>query len=284
MSEKLNYIKQTFKNYLKEFKQGTKKMFKEFFNKETNKKQRANMWTFMRLIIPVITLVCSVWAFILSSPVLLITSGLITGFGAVTDYFDGKSSRKHNSSSPYGKLLDQISDKIFAGVIGINLLFLNINYIYILLGELLISAVNIGYKLNYNNLNISSTKTGKIKEWPLFITLALGFFSPINPTLFSISNISIAITTLFQALTVTSYIDNNNKEIKKIKKQEIFNMLETITNEEKSDSKYQTKSIKQTNSKLDEYKNLKEVLQQIINLKEKEYNIELKSYQKNKEL
>ena len=49
-------------NLAKEFKNGTKTMFKEFFKKETNKKQRANMWTFARFVIPVITLITSIIA------------------------------------------------------------------------------------------------------------------------------------------------------------------------------------------------------------------------------
>ena len=32
------FMKETIKKYLEEFKIGTKSMFKEFFNKETNKK------------------------------------------------------------------------------------------------------------------------------------------------------------------------------------------------------------------------------------------------------
>ena len=31
---------------------GTKQLFEEFFTKEANKKQRANMWTFTRLVLP----------------------------------------------------------------------------------------------------------------------------------------------------------------------------------------------------------------------------------------
>ena len=46
---------------LKELNDGIKVMFKEFFNKETNKKQRANMWTFSRLVlaffIPIMALI-----------------------------------------------------------------------------------------------------------------------------------------------------------------------------------------------------------------------------------
>ena len=45
-------MKGKLKKHFKELESGTKIMFKEFFNKETNKKQRANMWTFSRLRLP----------------------------------------------------------------------------------------------------------------------------------------------------------------------------------------------------------------------------------------
>ena len=118
-------MKEEIKRAIKEFKNGTKVMFKEFFNKDTNKKQRANMLTFLRLITPIITVILSLIGLISGMIPFLIGAGIITGLGALTDYLDGKSARKYGTSSKYGKLLDQISDKVFAGVIGINLLFIN---------------------------------------------------------------------------------------------------------------------------------------------------------------
>ena len=155
------------KDYWEKFKSGTKTMFKEFFNKETNKKQRANMWSFSRLIIPIITLILSVISIITGVMPLLIASSLIAGFGAVTDRLDGLSSRKHKSTSEYGKVLDQITDKYYAFVVGSNVSLLNPSYIIILLGELLIGAINTTYKLKYKNIDIKSSKIGKIKQVPL---------------------------------------------------------------------------------------------------------------------
>ena len=219
MNEKLEYVKNEIKKGFKEFKNGTETMFKEFFNKETNKKQRANMWTFLRLIIPVGVVVCSAGAMTLASSALYgITAGLV-GFGAITDYFDGKSARKHGSTSEYGKLLDQVADKVFAGIVGINLLLINPLYLIILLGELLIAGVNVGYKIKYNDLDIKSSFIGKIKEWPLFVSLGLGFLSPINSTMLTVANGSIALTTLFQLLTACSYVKNNTEELNKIQKE-----------------------------------------------------------------
>lgn len=282
MNKNIKYIKNTVKQGLNEFKIGTKTMFKEFFNKDTNKKQRANMWTFLRLIIPLITIITSIIAIFTASPVLFLTTGLIAGFGAVTDYFDGKSSRKHNSVSKYGKLLDQVSDKIFAGIIGINLLFVNFNYIFVLLGELLIAGVNVGYKLKYNDLDITSTKMGKIKEWPLFITLALGFLSPINPTLLAISNASILLTTLFQLKTAESYLISNSKEVKKLEdKKYNVNIQNT---EEKDETKELVLMKEKENTRLEQYRNLRDVLNQIIDQKNNNEEIDITNYQKTKEL
>lgn len=283
MNKNLNYIKETIKTGLNEFKIGTKTMFREFFNKDTNKKQRANMWTFIRLIIPIMTIITSIIAVTSSSQILFLATGLIAGFGAVTDYFDGKSSRKHNSASKYGKLLDQVSDKIFAGIIGINLLFINSNYLAILFGELAIAAINVGYKVKHNDLDITSTKMGKIKEWPLFVTLALGFLSPINSMLLTISNISIIITSIFQVLTSVSYINSNNKEITKLEREKLRKQVEEITDVEDKELVL-SKEKENINTKLEQYKNLRNVLNEIINLKNNSNEIELEHYQKTKEL
>ncbi len=206
------------KKYLKEFNDGTKKMFKEFFHKKTNKKQRANMWTFSRLISSFLTVICSILSIILSIPGLFILSGVITAFGAITDFFDGRSARKYNSSSDYGKLLDQVTDKVFSIMISINLALFNPLYLIIFIGEGVISIINIYYKSKYTDLKINSTKIGKIKQFPLFISLALGFLSPINNIYKCIANISVIITFIVQIVVALSYIIENNKLIKKLNK------------------------------------------------------------------
>ena len=244
-------MKEMINKYFKEFKIGTKTMFKEFFDKEKNKKQRANMWTFIRLITPILTIICSIFAFITGSIPLLITTSIITGFGALTDKFDGASAKKHNSFSEYGKILDQVTDKCFTGIIGINLLFLNFNYIFVLLGELAIALVNITYKLKYKNLNINSTMIGKAKQLPLFFSLAIGFLSVINPTFMTISNYSILLSLIFQYFTVTSYIKSNNKGVVSLRKKEITDFIEKLNiEEEKNKEKIKTKRYEDKNSNI----------------------------------
>ena len=107
------------KNTILEFVNGTITMFKEFFNKQTNKKQRANMWSFTRLVLVIPILFTFVLYIKSNNDNFLIVAGILALFGGITDYFDGKSARKYNSSSDYGKKLDQISDKTFCGVLSI---------------------------------------------------------------------------------------------------------------------------------------------------------------------
>lgn len=272
-------MKEIIKKYWSEFKKGTKTMFKEFFNRDTNKKQRANMWTFTRLITPALTLICSIIAILTASIPLFITTSVIAGFGALTDKFDGSSARKYQSFSEYGKILDQITDKTFAGIIGINLLFLNLNYLFVLLGEAVIALVNVSYKSKYKDLSINSTMIGRVKQFPLFISLALGFLSTINPTLLLISNISIILTVLFQLATAASYIKSNSESVKKIINntntnnlshlEEDFNKnnkLEKTIGEKEINNNTNNKNI----SKKDLYINLRNVLNEIVTIKENE--------------
>lgn len=283
-----DFMKEMLKKYWSEFKTGTKTMFAEFSNKETNKKQRANMWTFTRLITPIITVILSIIAIITASVPLFITTACIAGFGALTDKFDGASARKHESFSEYGKVLDQITDKSFAGIIGINLLFLNPTYIFVLLGEGLIALVNILYKLKHKNLNINSTFIGKVKQTPLFISLALGYLSTINPILFTISNYSIILATAFQLTTAASYIKSNSEALKEMKKNEKIRLTEEIEDLEETKDKTNEKEItpiqlteNKTISRMEQCENLRK-LRDELTATEDSKTIGKEGYQKTK--
>lgn len=216
-------MKKIFKNYWLEFKKEINVMFDEFFNKETNKKQRANMWTFTRLVTSFFIPICSLISILTVSTPLFIGSIVITGFGALTDFFDGRSARKYNSYSDFGKKLDQTADKIFSFMIGLNLSLFNPLFIVNILGEILIAGINAIYKLKNNKINIKSTQIGRIKQWPLFASLILGFISVLVPSLTPFTNKTIILTSLFQLVTTASYIKNNNKLIKELHKKEIYN-------------------------------------------------------------
>lgn len=224
---------QTVKNYLLEFKQGTKKMFKEFFNKETNKKQRANMWTFSRILIAPIVPILTIISIISSSTAFLTVALGITTFGAITDFFDGRSARKHNSTSEFGKTLDQVADKLFSTSIGISLSLLNPLFLLNILGEALITSINIVYKFKNNNIHTYSSKLGKFKQWPLSLTFIVGIISQIIPNLSLLTNILIYTTFATQLFASTDYLikyEKENKQIKVFQKQQIIeNIIEQKT-------------------------------------------------------
>lgn len=264
-----NTLKKEVKKSWELLKSGTKNMFKEIRNKKTFKKQIANILTIIRIIIPIVTLILSIIALHASIIPLFIICGVLAAIGGVTDLFDGMISRKTNSSSEYGKLLDQISDKEFAGVIGLNLLFINHNYLAVLLGEAIIAAINVFYKSKYKDLDMTSTKAGKFKMVPLFLTLILGYFAPINSSLMLISNVSILITVIMQIITAGSYIIQNKDGVKKIQEKKLNELLENENNRQKENRKSLefTKKIDNNNkniSQIEELKNLKNALNQII--------------------
>ena len=266
--------------YLNKLLKGTRNMFKEFFSKKTNKKQRANMLTFSRLLIaPIIPIFA-----ILGLPLAAAISVLVGGF---TDYLDGKSARKYNSSSEYGALLDQVVDKVFSGFIGIALSILNPIFLINLLGEIVISTTNIGYKLKYKDLNTDSTIIGKIKQWPLALTFALGFGSFAIPGLINLTNYLIAFTSLMQVMTLGSYIIKNNEQIKSTKRKQRIDKIKSLANDNKDLEIIKTFELENTNSidnknslKKEQYIKLKNVLNEIIDMKSDQDIEYLKNYQK----
>lgn len=197
---------------------GTKELFDEFFSKEGNKKQRANMWTFTRLVLPFLIVITSSKSFTSkeerNKKIYLAYSAILASFAAFTDYMDGKCARKYNATSEYGKLLDQVTDKVFAFVLGLNLTNLDHKYLRIVIGEMLIAGVNLYYRRRDENVDIKSTTIGKLKEWPLFMTLASGYISSIDNRFDKVKNGLMDITSIMQVLTLHSYVKQNKELIK----------------------------------------------------------------------
>jgi len=283
------YMKEIVKKYLTEFKTGTKTMFKEFFNKETNKKQRANMWTFSRLVISLPILIFSIITMINFSMPVLITNSVLVALGAITDVLDGKSARKHNSSSEYGKKLDQIVDKVFSAVIGTTLSIINPIYLIPLIGEAIIASINVPTFIKYKNINDSSSMIGRIKQWPLGVAFFLGYLSPLTLGLSAAATTTVIITACFQGATAITYLNRNIKGIKKQKISEIDSRL--IVTLENTDNKELEKVFEkeETNtnvsncnkSKQELINELKEFKQELIS-DNAVNNIKENSYQKKK--
>lgn len=199
---------------IKIFNTGTILMFKEFFHRKTIKKQIANMLSFIRLLLVLPILILIIFYFINHNNTLLIITGILALIGGITDYLDGRCARKYNTFSEYGKKLDQISDKTFATTLSLLLLSINKYFIITFIMELLIIIINALYNLKFKNINNDSNVIGKLKQWPLFALLFIGFFSKINTIFYNITFVLFVLTTGMQLLTIFSYIDKHTKEIK----------------------------------------------------------------------
>ena len=267
-------MKGKLKKYYNELGVGVRTMFKEFFNKETNKKQRANMWTFLRLISPIFVILLTVLSIILKVPILFSISGIVAGFGGLTDFFDGRSARKYNSSSEFGKKLDQFTDKVFAGLIAINLSIINPMYLSLLIGEASIAFINLGFKSKFPYVNDKSSTVGRIKQWPLFTSFIFGFFIPSGNIALTISKILCMMTVLLQSLTIVDYTKRHIKCIKNHKIENKPRSLERYNFEEdqKDKIKEKSKNLNSNKIKKEELINLRNVLLNIKNKKEIEEN------------
>jgi len=248
---------------LRELIDGIKLMFKEFFNKETNKKQRANMWTFTRLVlafgIPIMAIIGKITSVTLG----YILATVLTVGGALTDFVDGKSARKYNSVSDFGKKLDILADKVFAFMIGISLSLINPLFIFNILGEALISSINIYYQTKYDYIKANSSFIGKIKQWPLSISFILGYLSVFLPQLTMMTSILIFTSFLLELAVFRDYIKVNNKIIKTFENGKIDDLISDEINKKQNVS---LKTNNKDNLKM-EYTKLRDVLIQIESLK-----------------
>ena len=199
---------------IKKFNNGTILMFKELFNRKTFKLQIANLLSFIRLLLVIPIFILIIVYFSTNSKCILITTGLLALIGGITDLFDGMIARHYHAYSDYGKSIDQIADKTFATTLSLLLLSINKYFIITLILELLIIIINALFNLKFKNINNDSNIIGKLKQWPLFALLFIGFFSKLNNIFYNIACILFILTTIMQLLTILSYIDKHNKEIK----------------------------------------------------------------------
>lgn len=164
-------------------------------------KQIPNILTILRMSAPLAIIPSAICGNI---PALI---GLVTIF-SLTDVADGFIARKFNLTSDLGKDLDAICDKIFALTL---LLSAAINSPFLLFSvglEGIISFINIYKKTSGEEPK--SSFIGKLKTWALFGLVGAGLTSPylkINKILKSL----FIITTGMQALTIKSYLQENEK-------------------------------------------------------------------------
>ena len=130
---------------------------------------------------------------------------------ALTDAFDGYFARKYDAFSEFGRKLDPITDKIFAGSLLIPLAFSNPLILINILGEGAIAALSVKAQINGNEPH--TIYLGKIKTTSLYITIALSYLS-LNFNLSHIfMNSLITITSVLQVCSISKYSSCFKKNI-----------------------------------------------------------------------
>lgn len=211
--------------------------------KEKMKKRIPNLLTKSRVIAPFLIAPASIFGN-------FTIAAIIAGLFGLTDAFDGHLARKWNATSEYGRLLDTISDKMFA--LGLIIPFLFTNPLIILptmLLEITIGTVNVKSKIKQNNPK--STLLGKIKTNFLYINLTMLYlFKCLNLSLTNLMPL-VGITNIFQGATAIQYHIIDKKQDKQKNKTE-----EVIKEEKKEEVPY--KELSQTQQDIIAYKNIKE--------------------------
>lgn len=211
--------KESFQKNWKTFINDGKNCIKEFKNKETRHKQIPNAFTASRLFAPLFIIPAA-----LSGN--LILTGLFAGGFAFTDACDGYFARKYHAQSEFGRELDPITDKLFAGGLLLPLIILNPIMLANLLLEAVIAAINMHSRLNDNKPR--TTIIGKVKTGSLSLTMILSYLNmviAINPV---IIGALIATTGILQTATAIKYYkifqkEETLKELKEFSEEETNN-------------------------------------------------------------
>lgn len=99
----------------------------------------------------------------------------------VTDFFDGKLSRMWGVSTIGGSLLDPLGDKLLAIACMLGLIGTNVDYLVLLVLEVMIGILNV-YRM-FRGENVKSNMKGKVKTWFLSIAMVVGTVYLFRPTL-----------------------------------------------------------------------------------------------------
>lgn len=250
-----------------EFKNQGKQCIKEFLNKETRKKQIPNMFTASRLLAPFFIIPSA-----LSGNIIL--TAMFSCMFALTDAADGYCAKKFKATSEFGRKLDPITDKVFAGSLLIPLMFNNPLTIINFILEGVISLINTNSQFSQNNPH--TVIIGKFKTGFLYFTIALSYVSlaiGINP---SMINYFIGATAILQGTTAYQYYQKflKDQKVKTMNHEEDLYQKDNI----EEDMKLENENVKllTIEKKIEDLKQLKNDLENptiIENEKNKEYSI-----------
>lgn len=204
-----NDTKMKFKENWMDFKNQGKQCIKEFKNKETRKKQIPNMFTASRLLAPFFIIPAALCGNI-------ILTAIFSSMFVLTDAADGYFARKYKATSEFGRKLDPITDKVFAGSLLIPLMFFNPLTIINFILEGTISLVNTCSQFSKNTPR--TVIWGKIKTGALYTTIAFSYICFAIGITPSMMIALIGTTALLQGVTVCKYYqkyleDEKNKKM-----------------------------------------------------------------------
>ena len=131
----------------------------------------------------------------------------------LTDFIDGKLARKYNVQTIYGSMMDTIGDKAMS--IGLSIILIkNVPIIILpLIGEIIISLINIiGEILGKKT---ESSPLGKIKMWIVSITIIICYIIYFKKINIKIEYIGCLITFILQTFVIIDYIKRLKKKQKK---------------------------------------------------------------------
>lgn len=244
--------KENAKKDFQELKDGFKQMFKDIKNPKTFYKQIPNLLTISRLGI-------ALFIPFLAMSSNLMGASILTVVAALTDALDGFTARKLNAQSEFGRNLDPICDKLFAGILVAPLLFNSSPLLTLGLGGSLIleagiAGINLNSKIKGNEPK--TTLIGKAKTALLSLLLAVLYVSFSYPSFSTIVPLLYASTTASQLLACVTYFEiDKRKDLEK--KTPIINNREPLTEEFIEDKK------ETLNYTIEDLKKLKKEIQEI---------------------
>ena len=131
----------------------------------------------------------------------------------LTDFIDGKLARKYNVQTIYGSMMDTIGDKAMS--IGLSIILIKKVPIIILplLGEIIISLINIIGEIMEKKPE--SSPLGKIKMWIVSITIIICYISYFKKMNIKIEDIGCFITFILQIFVIIDYVKRLKNKQKK---------------------------------------------------------------------
>lgn len=185
----------------------------------------------------------------LIAPIIFINGNIIPSiylyiYGAVSDCLDGIAARKLKAHTELGRLLDPISDKIYA--LSLMLPSIALGNILMLIPLILEGEITATiFAAKKSQVKIETERVGKYKTWFLFISIILGLLSTQTLSMYIPFVISLIPTIDMQIKSLKAYEKQYHKKlINKLQNngEKIISYSEKNNNKEKINIKQKIKS------------------------------------------